>query len=174
MRTIPDILLKHVSPLSWEHINLTGIYSWDTEQQMPEGFGHCDFLESSALHDVPAPFGLSVRFRAALVLTPERHAECAYVLAKGRPPLPAEPLVDVQGWVYTGNTYHPTQKPVFNLKLLHIETYCREGSGSWTPSPVPDRPWWPPRNAAGTTSVSETEENYVRVARRRLAQTTGR
>ena len=32
----------------------------------------------------------------------------------------------MQGWVYTGNTYHPTQKPVFNLKLL-IDTYCREG-----------------------------------------------
>ncbi|TIV43903.1 MAG: Tn3 family transposase, partial [Mesorhizobium sp.] len=37
-RQIPDALLKHVSPLSWEHINLTGIYSWDAEQQMPEGF----------------------------------------------------------------------------------------------------------------------------------------
>ena len=37
-RHIPDDLLKHISPLSWEHINLTGIYSWDTEQQMPEGF----------------------------------------------------------------------------------------------------------------------------------------
>ena len=37
-RIVPDDLLKHVSPLSWEHINLTGIYSWDTEQQMPEGF----------------------------------------------------------------------------------------------------------------------------------------
>lgn len=37
-RIIPDELLKHVSPLSWEHINLTGIYSWDAEQQMPEGF----------------------------------------------------------------------------------------------------------------------------------------
>lgn len=37
-RNVPDDLLKHVSPLSWEHINLTGIYSWDTEQQMPEGF----------------------------------------------------------------------------------------------------------------------------------------
>lgn len=37
-RDIPDRLLKHVSPLSWEHINLTGIYSWDTEQQMPEDF----------------------------------------------------------------------------------------------------------------------------------------
>jgi TnpA family transposase len=37
-RYIPNELLKHVSPLSWEHINLTGIYSWDTEQQMSEGF----------------------------------------------------------------------------------------------------------------------------------------
>ncbi|ANH08627.1 hypothetical protein shn_31290 (plasmid) [Shinella sp. HZN7] len=37
-RSIPNELLKHVSPLSWEHINLTGIYSWDAEQQMPEGF----------------------------------------------------------------------------------------------------------------------------------------
>ncbi len=37
-RDIPDKLLKHVSPLSWEHINLTGIYSWDAEQQRPEGF----------------------------------------------------------------------------------------------------------------------------------------
>lgn len=37
-REIPDHLLKHVSPLSWEHINLTGIYTWDAEHQMPEGF----------------------------------------------------------------------------------------------------------------------------------------
>lgn len=37
-RHVPDELLKHVSPLSWEHINLTGIYSWDAEQQMTDGF----------------------------------------------------------------------------------------------------------------------------------------
>ena len=37
-RAIPDDLVKHVSPLSWEHINLTGIYTWDTEHQMSEGF----------------------------------------------------------------------------------------------------------------------------------------
>ena len=37
-RSIPEALLKHISPLSWEHINLTGIYSWDTEHQLPEGF----------------------------------------------------------------------------------------------------------------------------------------
>ena len=37
-RNIPDPLLKHISPLSWEHINLTGIYTWDSEQHLPEGF----------------------------------------------------------------------------------------------------------------------------------------
>lgn len=37
-REIPDHLLKHISPLSWEHINLTGIYTWDSEQHLPEGF----------------------------------------------------------------------------------------------------------------------------------------
>jgi len=37
-RDIPDHVLKHVSPLSWEHVNLTGIYSWDAEHQMHEGF----------------------------------------------------------------------------------------------------------------------------------------
>ena len=37
-REIPDHVLKHVSPLSWEHINLTGIYTLDAEHQMPEGF----------------------------------------------------------------------------------------------------------------------------------------
>jgi TnpA family transposase len=35
---IPDALLKHVSPLSWEHINLTGIYSWDEPPDLAGGF----------------------------------------------------------------------------------------------------------------------------------------
>ncbi|PAQ06946.1 Tn3 family transposase [Mesorhizobium temperatum] len=37
-REIPDHLLKHISPLTWEHINLTGIYTWDSDQHLPEGF----------------------------------------------------------------------------------------------------------------------------------------
>ena len=36
-REIPDHLLRHISPLSWEHINLTGIYTWDSKH-LPEGF----------------------------------------------------------------------------------------------------------------------------------------
>jgi len=34
----PNDLRKHDLPLSWEHIHLTGIYSWDTAQQMSEDF----------------------------------------------------------------------------------------------------------------------------------------
>lgn len=40
-----------------------------------------------------------------------RH-ECAYILAKGRPDLPQNPLPDVLGWKYSGNRHHPTEKPV--------------------------------------------------------------
>jgi len=50
-----------------------------------------------------------------------RH-ECAYILAKGRPRLPVHPLPDVLGWQYTGNRYHPTEKPVSSLPPL-IESF---------------------------------------------------
>lgn len=51
-----------------------------------------------------------------------RH-ECAFVLAKGRPPLPANPLPDVMPWNYTHNRLHPTQKPVAPLADL-ISSFC--------------------------------------------------
>lgn len=44
-----------------------------------------------------------------------RH-ECAYLLAKGRPRLPQNPLPDVLGWKYSGNRHHPTEKPVTSLQ----------------------------------------------------------
>jgi len=44
--------------------------------------------------------------------------EQAYLLAKGRPVLPALPPSDVLGWAYTGNRLHPTQKPVASLVPL--------------------------------------------------------
>ena len=44
--------------------------------------------------------------------------EQAYLLAKGRPPLPKNPLPDVQRLIYTGNTLHPTQKAVVSLVPL--------------------------------------------------------
>ena len=35
--------------------------------------------------------------------------------AKGRPPLPKQPLMDVMEMPYSGNKLHPTQKPVAAL-----------------------------------------------------------
>lgn len=55
-----------------------------------------------------------------------RH-ECAYVLAKGRPALPDNPLPDVLGWKYSGNRYHPTEKPVTSLQPL-IESFTDPGA----------------------------------------------
>lgn len=46
-----------------------------------------------------------------------RH-EQAYLLAKGRPPLPKQPLADVINMPYSGNKLHPTQKPVAVLAPL--------------------------------------------------------
>lgn len=46
-----------------------------------------------------------------------RH-EQAYLLAKGRPPLPAHPIADVIDMPYTGNKLHPTQKSVQALAPL--------------------------------------------------------
>ncbi len=66
-----------------------------------------------------------------------RH-EQAYLLAKGRPPLPKQPIADVIDMPYSGNKLHPTQKPVAILAQL-IRSFslpnesvldCFAGSGS--------------------------------------------
>lgn len=54
-----------------------------------------------------------------------RH-ESAYLLAKGQPRLPSAALDDIQPWVYSGNTDHPTQKAVRILTPL-IETFSQPG-----------------------------------------------
>jgi len=52
--------------------------------------------------------------------------EQAYLLAKGRPPLPASPVPDVLDFPYSGNRFHPTQKPVAPLKTL-ISAFTKPG-----------------------------------------------
>jgi adenine-specific DNA-methyltransferase len=48
--------------------------------------------------------------------------EAAHLLAKGNPRQPEKPIGDVIAWEYTGNTLHPTQKPVSALLPL-VETF---------------------------------------------------
>jgi DNA modification methylase len=94
--------------------------------------------------------------------------ECGYLLAKGNPSRPLQPLGDVISWDdHTGNRLHPTEKPVSVLLPL-IQTYSAaqgtvldpfSGSGS---SLV----------AAKTLGRSylgiELDGNYYAIARRRL------
>jgi site-specific DNA-methyltransferase (adenine-specific) len=54
------------------------------------------------------------------------HHEVGYLLAKGKPPKPKVPLSDVLPWKYTGNKFHPNEKPVMAIQPL-IETYSAAG-----------------------------------------------
>lgn len=65
------------------------------------------------------------RYASRTAFVGYRH-EAAYLLVKGNPPYPAQPLPDVMPWVYSGNRHHPTQKSVHVLRPL-IETFSRPG-----------------------------------------------
>jgi hypothetical protein len=96
-----------------------------------------------------------------------RH-EQAYVLAKGSPKMPEQPIDDIQPWVYSGNQDHPTQKAVKILTPL-IEAFSQPGQLVLDPFA-----------GSGSTLVAaalndrrylgiELERDYCRVARERLA-----
>lgn len=56
-----------------------------------------------------------------------RRHEAALLFVKGRPPPPIRPPSDVvEGWRYTGNRLHPTQKPIGILTPL-IEAFAPQG-----------------------------------------------
>lgn len=93
--------------------------------------------------------------------------EQAYVLAKGRPNKPDQPLDDVRSWEYTGNRHHPTEKAVSILKPL-IETFSR-----------PRAVVLDPFSGSGSTCVAaalsgrrylgiEVEARYCRLSEKRL------
>jgi len=93
--------------------------------------------------------------------------ESAYLLAKGNPPKPRIALRDVLDWRYTGDTLHPTQKPVMAILPL-ILAYSQVGDIVLDPFA-----------GSGTTAVAaaalgrryigiELEPQYARIAEERL------
>lgn len=96
-----------------------------------------------------------------------RH-EQAYVLAKGRPSLPAKPIDDIQPWTYSGNPDHPTQKSEHILTPI-IEAFTQLGDIVLDPFA-----------GSGSTLVAaamtgrrfvgiELEQKYCAIAQTRLA-----
>ena len=95
--------------------------------------------------------------------------ESAYLLAKGNPPKPRIALRDVLDWRYTGDTLHPTQKPVMALLPL-IMAYSQIGDIVLDPFA-----------GSGTTAVAaaalgrryigiELEPKYAAIAEERVAR----
>jgi len=96
------------------------------------------------------------------------HHESAFILAKGRPALPHEPISDVQPWEYSGNKNHPTEKAVSTITPL-IRSFSKPGDRVLDPF-----------SGSGSTSVAaallgrhsvgiEMVETYCNHARQRLA-----
>jgi len=97
--------------------------------------------------------------------------ESAYVLAKGRPEPPADPLSDVLPWHYSGNHNHPTEKSVDTIKPI-IEAFTKAGDVVLDPFA-----------GSGSSLIAaallrrqyigiELEQKYCEHARRRLAGVT--
>jgi hypothetical protein len=81
--------------------------------------------------------------------------ECAYVLAKGKPPLPARPVSDVSGWVTpaTGCIRHRSRLRFWNpwcARIVPRADWCL------TPFAVQGPLWSPPGPAGGAFLVSNS------------------
>ena len=92
------------------------------------GWPHADrFLDAfrAAGFRVVGHLAFPKRYTSATRFLRYQH-EMAYLLAKGEPERPREPLGDVLDWAYSGNKLHPTQKPLSVLLPL-VETFSRPG-----------------------------------------------
>jgi DNA modification methylase len=98
-----------------------------------------------------------------------RH-ETAYLLAKGNPPKPQNPIEDVIQWSHnTGNRYHPTEKPVPALRPL-VETYSQPGGLVLDPFTGSGSSLLAAKMLGRNYLGIELSAEYHAIARRRLEQ----
>lgn len=95
------------------------------------------------------------------------HHEQAYVLAKGNPAKPQQPLQDVQPWEYSGNRFHPTEKAVSILQPL-VRSFSQRGDLVLDPFAGSGSSLVAAALAGRSTLGIELEEKYCHLIRRRL------
>jgi adenine-specific DNA-methyltransferase len=114
-----------------------------------------------------AHFVFPKRYASGKSVVEYRH-EQAFLLAKGEPK-PNSIIGDVLDWRYTGNNFHPTQKPLIVLRPL-IEAFSKPGQLILDPFA-----------GSGSTAVAATQlgrrylaielnEEYCTIARDRIAR----
>jgi site-specific DNA-methyltransferase (adenine-specific) len=94
--------------------------------------------------------------------------EQAFLLAKGEPPQPNLVLRDVLEWRYTGNIYHPTQKPVGALRPL-VRAFSKTGDIVLDPFAGSGTTALAAQEAGRQFIAVELESRYCELARQRLA-----
>jgi len=94
--------------------------------------------------------------------------EQAFLLAKGRPARPADPISDVQPWSYSGNRAHPTEKSIDTLMPL-IKSFSLSGAVVLDPFCGSGSSLVAAAFAGRQYLGIELETRYCELARRRLA-----
>ncbi|QKM57685.1 DNA methyltransferase [Burkholderia glumae] len=94
--------------------------------------------------------------------------EAAYVLGKGRPEAPANPIADVQPFPYTGNRHHPTEKPVAALRTL-IAAFTKPGDTVLDPFAGSGSTCVAARELGRRYIGIELDETYFAAAKARLS-----
>ena len=97
-----------------------------------------------------------------------RH-ESAHLLAKGNPRAPEKPIADVIEWQYTGNRYHPTQKPLAVLTPL-IEAFSKPGDTVADPFAGSGSTLLAAKRLGRNFIGIELDATYHAIAKKRLAQ----
>ena len=96
------------------------------------------------------------------------HHEQAFLLAKGVPAMPCQPIPDVLPFPYTGNRLHPTEKPVRPLLSL-VETFTRPGQLVLDPFAGSGSSLIAAQQLGRDWLGIELDGSHVDIARRRLA-----
>jgi DNA modification methylase len=135
------------------------------------GWPHADVFMTSwrAAGFRPVSVCALVKRRIGLGYFTRAQHELAYLLAKGRPKKPECAPSDVIDWEYSGESFHPNQKPVGAMakliaayadeKTFVIDPFC--GSGTTLLA----------ARACGVSAVGiEIEERFCEVAAMRLSQ----
>lgn len=95
--------------------------------------------------------------------------EAAYLLAKGKPKPPIQPISDVIEWTRERGALHPNQKPLDALYPL-LSCYCPEGGVTLDPFMGSASTLRAAKDLGLSGIGVEIEERYVNVAIGRLAQ----
>jgi len=108
------------------------------------------------------------RYASSTRFVQYRH-ESAHLRAKGNSRAPEKPIPDVIAWQYTGDHYHPTQKPLAALTPM-IESFSRRGDVALDPFAGSGSTLLAAQKLERSYLGVELDARYCDLARQRLAQ----